>query len=76
MAQRMKIDDALEFFPKINPAFFLANRTAWKGKITGPDFVSACRVLRGGHGEGVGTKSVAGDGSGGVCGDFEHKSPP
>lgn len=65
MAERMRIDDALKFFPKINPLFFLANRTAWKGEITGPDFVckhSAARRIR----EGVGTKSVGGDGSGGV----------
>lgn len=49
MAERMRIDDALKFFPKINPLFFLANRTAWKGEITGPDFVckhSAARRIR------------------------------
>lgn len=54
----MRINDALELFPEINPAFFyLANRTAWKGEITGGLTLSpGSRATR--TAEGVGTKSV------------------
>lgn len=47
----MRIDDTLEFFPKDKSGVLLANRTAWTGEITGPDFVSARRALRSGCGE-------------------------
>lgn len=47
-----------QILPKDKSSVSFANWTAWKGEITGPDFVSVFGVLRGGYGEGVGTESV------------------
>lgn len=47
----MRIDDTLKLFLKTNPALLLANRTAWKREITGPDFVSTCTALHSRNGK-------------------------
>lgn len=77
----MRINDALELFPEINPVgffFYLANRTAWKGEITGGLTLSpGSRATL--TAEGVGTKSVGKVMEAVVCGGifffFRHKSP-